>query len=210
MAHPETTDWMEVHVRYSQGDKAAWDEIAEYFLPRLTQRLCNRRSDVDPHLLAESVEDALLDYRKSPQRFDTTYGVPLGYWLWLKTRGYLSHRLRRQQRHKAKEQAVGVTDKIFEKYLSKMSREMAIYIGMGEDENRCRQTLDRVLPRLSLRDRKGVELLSHGASFETWLKYVGNTYLPADEQRRKINAEKSRLRKKLRRLVQSSGTVPLR
>ncbi|HLI62938.1 MAG TPA: hypothetical protein VKV05_06035 [Terriglobales bacterium] len=51
-------------------------------------------------------------------------------------------------------------------------------------------------------DRAGVELLCAGAGCERWIQHLGIEYLLSEEQRRKINAEKDRLKKKLKRWAQ--------
>lgn len=210
MQHLDTMYWLEVHLRFTKGDFAAWKEIAAYFLPWLSQRLSYRRPDVDIHLIAESAENALLLYLDDPWRFDATRGVPLHCWLLFQARGQLSNLLRHEQSHKAKERAVGVADKIFEKKLSEMGREMTIYIGRDENEIEEQQrSLYSLLPRLSLLDRARLELLYAEAPFGEWAEQLRIAYLPTAEQHHKVNAEKQRLRKKLRRLARRLGlSVP--
>ncbi len=203
MPHRDTMNWLDVHLRLSQGDIAAGNRIVQYFLPWVSQRLCRHRPDVDMDLAAESTENALLDYLSNPRRFDVTRGVFLGYWLWLQARGHLSRLLRRERSRQAHEQAVGVTDKNFENSLSKVSLEMAIYRGRKREETGEQlQALHNLLPRLSLYERMEVELLRCGTRFEEWVDYLGIAHLPLIDQRRKVNAEKARLKKKIRRLAQ--------
>lgn len=202
MSRPDDLYWLGTHVRFTQGDLAAWEKIAAYFLPWLRRTLSYRQLGMDEHLAAESAENALLVYRKDPQRFDATCGAPLASWLLIQARGHLSNLLRRERRHKAKEWAVGAMDEKFEKFLSEKRVEMTIHIRRDEDETQeWQRILDRLLRRLSLRDRMGVELLSRGGSFEEWIEYMGIAGLPTNEQRQRVNMEKTRLTKKLRRLA---------
>ena len=202
MFYPDATYWLNVHIQFTQGANVAWEEVAAYFLPQLCQSLLRRRPDVDEQLISESVENALMDYRKDPHRFDASRGAFLGYWLMIQARGHLSHLLRREKRHQAKTLALGVADKIFEKSASKMGYEMAIYRGGKEDElEEQQQFLESLLPSLSLLDRAGVEMLLHGAAFDEWVDHLGIAHLSTAEQHRNVNAGKSRIKKKLHRLA---------
>jgi hypothetical protein len=58
---------------------------------------------------------------------------------------------------------------------------------------------------LNPRDRAEVALWREGASFEEWVRHLRIAHLPLGEQRHRVNAEKDRLRKKLRRLVRRRG-----
>jgi|SRR5579875_3209039 len=208
MSQPEAENWLEVHFQFMRGSENAWEKIAKYFLPCLIQRLSSCRPRVDAHLVAESAENALLDYRKSPQRFDATRSVPLGHWLLLQARGHLSNLLRRERRHWVHEKAVGVADKIFEKFLSQMGVERTIIIRRDEDETteQRRRTLNSLLLRLNPVDRAEVELLRREkVLFEEWVAQLGIASLSTAEQHHRVNAEKARLKKKLRRLVRKDG-----
>jgi hypothetical protein len=76
-----------------------------------------------------------------------------------------------------------------------------LYIGRDEEEMKEQQTLDGLLSRLSLHDQVGGELLRRGGLFKEWVEHLGVAHLSAFEQHCKVNGEKARLKKKLRRLA---------
>ena len=202
MTQSETKDWLAVHDRLCHGDIAAKAMLTEYFLPWLSQKLLHRCFAVDAHWAIESAEDALLDYLAKPQHFDARRGLPLGYWLLLQARGHLSHRRRSEQRRRVHECALGGEGKIFSNWLSEMALKRAIYRRREKDAmEEQKQVLENALSQLSLPDRHGLELLREEASFEEWVEHLGIALLPTSEQRRKINAEKARLKKKMQRWV---------
>jgi hypothetical protein len=210
--HPDATNWLDLHGRLAQGDLDAGKKIVEHFHRRLSQRLVYRRAGVDAHLAAESADIALLNYLANPGRFDPGRRVPLGYWLWVQARGHLSHLLRRERRHQSHQWTVGVGDENFEKCLSKMGLERAICKGRDDAGiEEWRQALEEsLLPRLSLFDRLGIELLRRDAPFGEWVEHLRITPLPTAERRRKVNAEKARLKKKVRRLAKRLGLALLK
>lgn len=71
-----------------------------------------------------------------------------------------------------------------------------------EEVERERNVLDAVVEHLDPRDRAEVQLLRAGDSREEWVRYLGVEDMPRQKQQRKVDAEKDRLMKKLKRRVQ--------
>lgn len=212
MEHPDNRVWLEVHFRFTQGDQTAWEEIAAYFLPRLSQWLSYRHPNADAHLLGESVEDALIGYQKDPQGFDASRGVPLSYWLLFQARGHLSHKLRREQRYHVKELTSGVDAEDFSKIVENMSRKRQgngyLFIE-GESEIICSEEMRRWLDA-TFSENEQVEfgLLVERKPLEVWAQLLGVESLPEAEQRRLIDREKERIRKKRLRTKERAGRCP--
>lgn len=175
----------------------------------LRQNFKRKYNSVDEHLLEESIEHAVLHYVADPDCFDASRGVPLPYYLWLWSRSYLDKRLRKNKRRRMHEKAVGVSEKEFEKIMSGNRGGTGIYL--GKDENgqeieereeeleRARSILDVIVPGLDPYNQAAVQLLRDGASGAEWVRRLGIEYLPRKRQQRRIDAEKDRLRKLLRR-----------
>lgn len=195
MAHPDKKKWLEAHIRFVQGEYDAWKEISTQFLPWLSRRLLHRYPGLDEHFIAESAEDALLDYWKKPQRFDATRGVPLGYWLFLLARSHLSHLRRREQGHRAHEEAIGVDGDDFGKIVKIVSRKekRAGYL-LIEDEEML------LTAKFSQQEQVGLQLLSEKRAQEEWVQLLGIEGLPAEQQQQRIRREKDRIRKKKLRI----------
>lgn len=68
-----------------------------------------------------------------------------------------------------------------------------------EEAERRKEALDAIVADLNPHDRAGVDLLRTSASREEWLRHLGIERLPEKEQQRKVNVEKDRLKKKLKR-----------
>jgi hypothetical protein len=162
MLHPETVNWLKVHDRCVQGDKAAWEEIVEHFLPSLSQRLFRSRPDLDRHLIVESAEEALLDYWKNPQRFDATLGVPLGCWLHILARGHQSRLLRKERAYHKKEQAIGIEDKNFAQNATILSRKrprIGYLLAEEVEQMNCSEEEIKIVSQFSSKERVALVLL---------------------------------------------------
>jgi hypothetical protein len=202
MPHSETANWLEVHGRFVHGDTAAWEAIAEHFLERLSQRFFRLHPDVDRNLIIESVEDALLDYQKCPQRFDATLGVPLDYWLFIRTRGHLSHLLRKEQAYHRHEQAIGIEEKKFAEIAIILSRKGLRngYSLREEEQPDCSARERWLLAQFSPREHGVLILLQEKAPKEEWIQLLDLESLPPEQQVRQIDREKERIRKKRQRV----------
>jgi hypothetical protein len=210
MLHPETVNWLKVHDRCVQGDKAAWEEIVEHFLPSLSQRLFRSRPDLDRHLIVESAEEALLDYWKNPQRFDATLGVPLGCWLHILARGHQSRLLRKERAYHKKEQAIGIEDKNFAQNATILSRKrprIGYLLAEEVEQMNCSEEEIKIVSQFSSKERVALVLLKERASEEEWIRLLElEDRLPA-EQERQIKKEKERIRKKRQRVTKESKAI---
>lgn len=195
---------------HSQGDPSD-PELIVHELSELHQKLHRRYRHVDVHLLDASIEDALLHYRGCPEQFDASRGS-LGSYLTCRTRHYLNVRLRKLRRRQRHENAVGISERDFEKIVSGLRTERCIYIGEDgsqeeaeereEELARERALLCAIMEQLNPLDRAGVQFLLAGAAREEWVRHLRIEDLPREEQQRKIDGEKDRLRKKLKRRAQ--------
>jgi hypothetical protein len=206
------------HAQVDMSDPA----VLAYLLVGLHQKLSKKFNHVDEHLLDGSIDDALLRHLRCPERFDASRDVPLSYYLELWIRSYLDMKRRRVSRRRKHEKAAGVSDKVFEKILSETRGGGCIYLGKNrtdeegeeqrEEAERRKEAFDTLVARLNPHDRAGVELLRTGASHEEWVQHLGIVSLPQSAQRRKVNLEKDRLKKTLKRWAQKmqGGGLDLR
>lgn len=70
-------NFQRLHARTRLGDESAREQILTLALPDLTRRLHQRFRRAPQDLVADAVEDALLDYVSDPSRFDMRRQVPL-------------------------------------------------------------------------------------------------------------------------------------
>lgn len=72
--------WDELHNRLLSGDVIASAEIAEYFMPLMTEKISRGFQNIDdPHLIETAVVDALMDYLTKPKQYDSNRGNLLTY-----------------------------------------------------------------------------------------------------------------------------------
>lgn len=186
--------------------------VMAHVLADLHQKLSGKYRHIDEQLLGESIENAVLHLLARPERFDASRGVPWSFYLKLWVRSYLDKQLRKEKRHRQHEKAAGVSEKIFEKIVSGVGSGRGIYLGRDrseqEDEEREeevereRKVLDAIVAQLNPCDQAEVQLLRVGASREEWVRQLGIEDMPRKEQQRKVDAEKDRLMKKLKRRAQ--------
>lgn len=73
---------LRLHERAVDGDQAAVDELVTALLPVLHRRLRRAFPSVPADLAADAATDAILDYVRSPGRFDRNRGVALEQFLY--------------------------------------------------------------------------------------------------------------------------------
>jgi hypothetical protein len=167
---------------------------------------------IDEHLLEESIEDALLHYLDNPGCFDASRGASLHCYLAWQTRSCLYRHLRGEARHRQHEKAAGVWEKDFEEIVPEARAERSIYLGRDRSEQEAevrKEELDRervilsaIAALLDPWEQAGVQLLLEGVSHEEWVLHLEIEQLPQKEQHHRVNQEKDRLKKKLKRRVQ--------
>jgi DNA-directed RNA polymerase specialized sigma24 family protein len=64
-----------------KGDPEAPSALAQWLFDRLIHRLAKAYGNLDPHIIASAVHDAILAYLKKPQCFDPGQGTPLDTFL---------------------------------------------------------------------------------------------------------------------------------
>jgi hypothetical protein len=199
-------EYTTAHGKVDLSEAASLAEFVDYYLSFLHQKLASKYKLVDEHLLDASIEDALLRHLACPERFDAARGTSLLSYLELWTRSYLDKRLRKVKCRQKHEQAVGVSGENFEKIVSENRMERGICLQTGKKLlEEWGKALDAIVARLNPRDRAEVQLLRDGDSFEEWVRHLRIEHLPFEEQRHKVNAEKDRLKKKLKRRVESAN-----
>lgn len=102
------------HDQIDWCDPASIAQVRDY----LRQELRSRYGGVEEQVREESIEDALMHYQRYPQSFDASRGVPLYFYLEMRTRHYLDKLLQKANRHREHAKAVGVWEKKFEKIVS--------------------------------------------------------------------------------------------
>jgi hypothetical protein len=94
-----TAPELALHERLVAGDPTASAELAERYLPPLTERLLRARRDVrDPQLVQQAVIDAVFSYIERPQQYHPERGSLESYLL-MAARGDLDNALRAERRH---------------------------------------------------------------------------------------------------------------
>jgi DNA-directed RNA polymerase specialized sigma24 family protein len=204
----EATMWFDLsaaHARFCQGDPEAFAEIAACLLGSLNLKLRRQFGHLDEHLLAESVEDALLTYCAQPERFDASRGVSLDYFLEGVARGHLANHLRKARRRRQRERT-GLSKRFWEE------ADFLRRLGVRDDNSKGRevgaegevlnQAFSGLLAELTPLEIAEVDLLQRGVrATTTWARLLGVHHLQREEQTRRVGNEKIRLVRKLQRLA---------
>ena len=173
-----------LHRRFVEGDHAAFDLIAEKLLPTLTRRLAMRFRQLGPDV-GDAVEDALLDYRRQPSKFDPTFGSLANYLYriaWRNADDRFRSEIRRRQRE------------------SHWARRRTVHF--------CAPRLQESIASLANKLRVPANEL---AVFQLWIcgerrsaslaAALGLSELLASEQRREVKRFNDRMRRRGERLV---------
>jgi DNA-directed RNA polymerase specialized sigma24 family protein len=114
-AHPTATEIAVLHERVVIGHPAAVEALIERLLPILTSLVQRAFPSASEDLVVDGVEDALLEYAKAPQKFDSSRGVPLLAFLRLAAVRNLSNLVRGESRRRARERKLAEDAKSFER-----------------------------------------------------------------------------------------------
>lgn len=181
-----------LHRRFLEGDSAAFDLIAEKSLPILTRRLVVRFKQLGPDV-GEAVEDALLDYRRRPSRFDPTRGSFAEYLYRIAWRNALDRsrsEIRRRQREA--DWARSGASRFNESWEPKMDLAVAKWLRVPASEM---EALD-----LWLAGERRTALL---------VAALGLSELALLEQRREVKRFKDRMRRRCERLIAGNVSHPI-
>jgi hypothetical protein len=91
------------HERVQQGDPSALNELAGELLQRLPRTVRLGYAFVPADVVADAIEDAILDYAKNPATFAATAGIPIYRLFQLAARRNLANTLRNDSRRRARE-----------------------------------------------------------------------------------------------------------
>jgi DNA-directed RNA polymerase specialized sigma24 family protein len=89
---------LSLHFRALDGDPVALNDLCDALLVPLVERLGRRYKSTCPHLVEQSVHEALIEYIKCPARYDPGRG-PLPHFLYLAALADLKNALRREAKH---------------------------------------------------------------------------------------------------------------
>lgn len=190
----------ELHRRLLAQDPTAPNDAACYWFPRLYAALRRRNPNVrDPHLLEEAVETALLEYFKSPDRYDPAR-LPLVSYLLMAADRDLKNLLQREARHRARLLSLDPVAHAHQARNEVQDEDDEIALPPGVTREQVLQALwDKVQDP---RERQVLRLMvvERERRTEVYARILGIEHLPWDAQRRAVKRVKDRLTKVMRRL----------
>ncbi len=185
-----------LHGRLLHGDRLASEELARAVLASLSGELRRKFRYADPHLVADGVIDAVIDYCARPQQYDAALGVPLDRFLAAAAGRNVLNLLRGERRRKDRERLVG-----------RQRREADV----GFDPvagNICQEEREHLEAKRAAmlqalndpRDRDILDLRLQGVrDTAPFARILGLTHLPPAEQRSEVRRRKDRIVRFLRR-----------
>lgn len=193
----ESAQLLELHRRLLIGDRIASEEIVTLLLASLTQEVAAQFRHTDQHIIWDGIIDAMLDYCARPQQFDAERGISLKRFLRLAARRNVMNTLRREQRRKAREEAVGHAWAA-----SSVELDPAAGNLLQKEESAQRQRQQAALTNAlqNPNDQQLLALRVQGVRHtEAFAEILGITHLPIETQRREVKRGKDRIDKMLRR-----------
>jgi len=167
------------------GETGADDELCALVLPRVSRHLCRRWPRVDPQVIDESVEDALLWHLGHRHAYDEDRASLVTYLTQI-ARCRLVDRLRRCSRQAAREA------------IARTSQD--IVVELGERPEPVWRRLRLIYKMCHTRhERRCVVALAHGMSFADVASALKIEDLSRTEQRRMVKRIKDRVRARVRR-----------
>lgn len=191
-----------LHRRLLAGDVTAFAEIAEFFLPYLTERLSRFNPVIDdPHLIDTAAEDALLNYREAPSKYDPTK-LPFDKYLYMSARGDLRNLLVREKKFS---QAINLAEIV---ELSPAKAEHTIEVSDSLDVEteiliRLSPTwaeLESLFPDTTDRDLLWL-MLEGTRETSIYSEVLDITHLSDDEQKEIVKRHKDRVKKRVIRHI---------
>ncbi len=192
-----------LHQRLLAGSATATSEIAEVFLPLVTNRLRQRYPNLDdPHLVDTAVEDALVSYFKRPGQYDPAK-LSLASYLRMSADGDLRNSLKSQKN----DVKLNSLDQFVELEHSHTEYQLADGFNL-EDQAMNRlspiwERLNNLLPDPI--DQEIVLLMMEGArDTEAYIEVLGISERSLEEQAAVVKRHKDRLKKVLQRAIKPS------
>lgn len=187
-----------LHLQFLHGDSTAFARIAEQYLEPLTAGLKRRYPALDPHWIESAVDDALLAYYRNPEKFDASKRSLKGY-LYMSANGDLINTI---EREKFPQTLVELDASVTEYKVEIPDDEEwqeRIFARLSPVWERVRKVLDDPL------DEEIVTLMLDGErNTLEYARVLGITERPVHEQERIVKQHKERLKKFLRRHLDSS------
>ena len=189
-----TRDWCrQIHTRLLSNDPTAPAELVEGVLNSLIGRLSKKFPDLyRSDLLYDAVTDALMEYIKTPSKFDPSKRGLFGYLL-MAAKGDLLNTLDKMQRRGEKEIIVENVE------VQELSRNNGLDLPAVEDRidiRTVRQELEKLFDKPE--DRGIAHLILQGErSTDAYADILGIESLPLDEQRRLVKRHKDRIKKRI-------------
>ena len=191
-----------LHARLVAGDRVASDELAEFVLPEVADRLGRQWPTLAG---SDAVHDAAVEvfvaYLREPERYDPSRSN-LVSWLQMQAHGDLTNDYRSPKRsfHQRRVALLreGVEGEDF-------ARNLHLVKSDDYPSDVERGALDDALTALDDdRDRRLLALLLDGdTSTETAAVVLGISHLPLDEQRNEVKKNKDRIKAKVKRRLGS-------
>jgi RNA polymerase sigma-70 factor (ECF subfamily) len=177
---------MSIHSRVVGGDEVAREEIASLLVSLLSTRLRRLRPGVDGALVEECVHDAVLDYLRTPGRFDPSRSR-LDTFVAVAARRNLIDRLRHEKRPNKYEVPLDT--------LEEYSLPVSLPVGVDDSPRR--------ISRLARSESEVAYLKArlHGEQrAEALARVMGLGELSLQEQRRHVKRVRDRLKRRAQRL----------
>jgi len=196
--------WDELHNRLISGDVIASAEIAELFLPLLTEKLNRTFQNIeDPHLIETAVIDTLMDYLSKPNQYDPTRGNLFSF-LILKAKSDLLNYLSPKKIDQAKVDLAEIVelDDDSSVYSVELIDDMDIEEVVANNLSTVWNRLSTIIPDRT--DQEIVKLMMDGIrETDVYAKVMGIQNLPDDERSRIVKQNKDRLKKVIQRHIRT-------
>jgi len=179
-----------------------WMDFCSQWLGVSSFQLGHNSPAPDEHALNDSLEDALRNFLVHPAHYHADCGLTVAGYLRMVARGAFANRRRSQSRRRKREKTLGVYPQEFENIFGNDggNKPSTGQYDIGEVLEQFRKTLPAA-------DLPAFDLLRAGAPQEDWVRHLQLEGRPEEEQRRRINREQERLKRKLRRRAQSDSSA---
>lgn len=186
--------------------RAAAEELGRLELPRLTRRLQGAFRETDAGLIADAVEDAMLDCLRYPRKFDGRPRACLEDMLYRAAKQNVLDRLRRERRHQTKASLLGAgsvddwcNPLAVAPSPAELLEESEALGGRQQTLAQRKQWLENFVQQQPAIDRATLKLMFQGERH--WAPYaelLGITHQTEGEQRKAVNDAKHRIHERLK------------
>lgn len=187
-------DWcIETHQRLISGDPTAPAQLCKTILPALVAWLSAKRRTTDKELVRDAATDALVDYIKHPDRWNSDRGTLISYICMAADRDLLNALEKANRRHSREILIADVEEEYFDRNVSLEAEKLS-------------DSFDSLLPALDQKmasetDRKLLALMLQGErSTNKFAQLLKIEDLPKEEKALRVKQHKDRLKKAIERL----------